>query len=231
MDFFSGHLEKFCLVVEQRQNKCQATSIFAVFTSCALLPTLCTLRQSAIQVDNMYLLYKIFICVFALATIGQGAPKGKDTSKSEDNPEQRFRPTPEYLCAHVYKGFYSRYYLIGTEWPVHENLIFNGVQQTPGCHMTNWRFQEYTNQATNGVNFNCTVSLLRNEFPPGEQNTDHACCVVGHASPVPEEGAEEFEQLPRIQGCEEWRHFLPGDYRDGRAQEALQGYWWAAPVM
>ena len=112
----------------------------------------------------MHLLYKILICVFAFATIGYGAPKGKDTSKSEDNPEQRFRATPEYLCAHVYKGFYSRYYLIGTEWPVHENPIFNGVQQTPGCHMTNWRFQETTNQETNGVNFNCTVSLLGNTF-------------------------------------------------------------------
>lgn len=39
-DFFTGHVEKLCLVVERRQNECQAKSIFAVFMSCSLLHTL-----------------------------------------------------------------------------------------------------------------------------------------------------------------------------------------------
>lgn len=112
----------------------------------------------------LYKLVKILLSVLSLAALGQGAPKGKDTSKSKDNPEQKFRETPEYLCAHVYKGFYSRYYLIGTEWPVHEELVFEGAKKASGCHMTNWRFEEATNPATNGVNFNCTVSVLRNEY-------------------------------------------------------------------
>ena len=115
----------------------------------------------------MHLLYnfvKLLLSVLALAALGHGAPKGKDTSKAKDNPEQKFRETPEYLCAHVYKGFYSRYYFIGTEWPVHEDLVFEGAKKAKGCHMTNWRFEEATNLATNGVNFNCTVSFLGNEF-------------------------------------------------------------------
>lgn len=133
--------------------------------------TLCSLHSSpnhdsehptTIQVDKMHLLYKLLICVFALATLGQGAPKGKDTSKSEDNAGQKYRETPEYLCGHVYKGFYERYYLLGTEWPVHEYLVFEGVVKTPGCVMSNWRWQETTNPETNGYSFNCTVSLSRN---------------------------------------------------------------------
>ena len=110
-----------------------------------------------------YKLVNIVLSVLALATLGQGAPKGKDTSRSEDNSEQKFRETPEYLCGHVYKGFYSRYYLIGTEWPVHEKLVFDGIKKAARCHMTNWRWEEATNPVTNGVNFNCTVSLPGNE--------------------------------------------------------------------
>jgi hypothetical protein len=110
----------------------------------------------------MHLLYQLLICVFALATLVQGAPKGKNNSTSEDKPGQKFRETPEYLCGHVYKGFYERYYLLGTEWPVHEYLVFEGVVKTPGCVMSNWRWQETTNPETNGYSFNCTVSLLRN---------------------------------------------------------------------
>lgn len=128
-----------------------------------------------IRVDKMHLLYKlvkIFLSVLALAPLGQSAPKGKGASKSKDNPEQKFRETPEYLCAHVYKGFYSRYYLIGTEWPVHEDLVFEGAKKAKGCHMTNWRFEEATNPATNGVNFNCTVSFLGSEFLT-EPNADN----------------------------------------------------------
>lgn len=112
----------------------------------------------------MHLFYKlveILVSVMVLATLGHGAPKGKKTSKSDNNSEHKFRETPEYLCAHVYKGFYSRYYLIGTQWPVHENLVFEGAKKAKGCHMTNWRFEEVTNPVTNGVDFNCTVGLLR----------------------------------------------------------------------
>jgi hypothetical protein len=147
--------KKFCLVPEQRKNKFQAMRIFAAFHT--LLSALRTFHQTTTRsADKMHLLYNILICVFALATIGQGAPKGKAASKDVRIP----RETPEYLCAHVYKGFYSRYYLIGTEWPVHENLVFEGARKTPGCHLTNWRWQEATNPETNGVNFNCTVSQV-----------------------------------------------------------------------
>jgi hypothetical protein len=106
----------------------------------------------------MNFIYRTFISLLALTAIGQGAPKSKDVAKAEDKPAERYRPTPYYLCVHVYKGFYSRYYLIGEEWPVHEWLIFDGATGAPGCHLTNWRFQEVTNPVTGGVTFNCTVS-------------------------------------------------------------------------
>jgi hypothetical protein len=105
----------------------------------------------------MHFLCKILITLFALFAIGQGVPKSKDVAKSEDQPEERYRPTPYYHCAHVYKGMYSRYYLLGEHWPVHENLIFDGVKAAKSCLMTNWRYQEAT-AVDGGVTFNCTVS-------------------------------------------------------------------------
>jgi len=106
----------------------------------------------------MRFLYKILLSIIALAAIGQSAPKGKD--KSMNKPEERFRPTPDYLCAHVYKGMYSRYYLLGENWPVHENMIMNAVKKAPACLLTNWRYQEVTARDTGLVTFNCTVSKL-----------------------------------------------------------------------
>jgi len=127
----------------------------------------------------MHFLYRILLSVFVLAAVGQGAPKGKDTPKaedtpkSEDDPEQRIRPTPEYLCAHVYEGFYSRYYLLGTGWPTHEIQLIDSARKAKGCHLTNWRYQERVDPSTNGVDFNCTVSNLRSvRFTTSEPNAD-----------------------------------------------------------
>ena len=106
----------------------------------------------------MRFVYKILLSVIALAAIGQSAPKGKD--KPMDKPEERFRPTPDYLCAHVYKGMYSRYYLLGENWPVHENMVMNAVKKAPACLLTNWRYQEVTAPDTGLVTFNCTVSTF-----------------------------------------------------------------------
>lgn len=169
----------------------------------------------------MRLLHTIISSLIAFAALGHGAPP------AEDIPEERFRPDPDRFCAHHYKGMFSRYWLIGNQWPVHERMIWDSVKSArPRCALTNWRYREITHNDTGLVDFNCTVS----RSPQVSSCFMHAdltvsCVTVRHASPVPEEGTKKHQQLSWLPTGEEGRRLVPREEGDQEHEASMEGPW------